>query len=92
MIFLPDVARFLPESKQRVPVVRVPCQILFHARKEEKLLMINCAIGENMLLSNLLLACLWPFVTGTALTCSRGEGDKLIPRAHSLHGLHGQQG
>lgn len=92
VISLPDVARFLLESKQQVPVVRAPCQILFHARKEEKLLMINCAIGENMLLSNLFLACLWPFLTGTALTCSRGEGGELIPRAHSLHRLHGQRG
>lgn len=47
VISLPDVAGFLLESKKQVPVVRVPCQILFHARKEEKLLMINCAIGES---------------------------------------------
>jgi len=53
---------FLLESKQRVPVVRAPCQILFHARKEEKLPMINCAVGENMHLSNLLHAGRWPFV------------------------------
>lgn len=89
-ISLPDVAGFLLESKQRVPVVRAPCQILFHARKEEKLLMINCAIGENMHLSNLLLAGRWPFLPGAAPTCGQGGGGELVPRARSLHGLHGE--
>lgn len=79
VISLPDVAGFLLESKQRVPVVRAPCQILFHARKEEKLLVINCAIGENMHLSNLLLAGCRPFLPGTAPTSSPGGGGELIP-------------
>lgn len=48
VISYPDVAGFLLEGVQSVPVARAPCQILFHAQKEEKLLMINCAIGENM--------------------------------------------
>lgn len=81
VISLPDVAGFLPESKQRVPVVRAPCQILFHARKEEKLPMISCAMGENMHLSNLLLAGRWPFFPGAAPACSQGGGSELVPRA-----------
>lgn len=81
VISLPDVAGFLPESKQRVPVVRAPCQILFHARKEEKLPMISCAVGENVHLSNLLLAGRWPFFPGAAPACSRGGGRELVPRA-----------
>lgn len=52
--------------------------------------MINCAIGENMHLSNLLLASRWPFLPGAAPTCSRAGGRELVPRAPSLHGLHGE--
>lgn len=79
VISWPDVAGFLLASEQHVPVVRAPCQISFHARKEEKLLMINCATGENTQLSNLLLADRCPFLP--RCKCSWGEGGELFPRA-----------
>lgn len=68
---------FSPASEQHVPVVRVPCQISFHARKEGKLLMINCAIGENMQLSNLLRVDHCPFFP--RWKCSQREGAALPP-------------
>lgn len=94
VISLPDVAGFLLESKQQVPVVRTPCQILFHARKEEKLLMINCAVGENMHLSNLLLAGRWPFLPGAVPTCSQcgSSSPGYTPCLGCMARVRGQEG